>query len=239
MNSPYPATIIPNLAINIVHDDVMAQLCRIPGGEGLVGQIEDLELGDLGSSATVFRLLKIDTVSRSKVTLSHPETGQQTSLTLGRAAGFLTQASVVVAGAYTIGGELQNAAARGSARRDYLQAYLLEQAGLALLGKTGESVSQMIEELARERGWGVGPLLSPGSVHGWELIDQANLCHILPLSEIGMNCDEIGMNCDENGVLTPFNSLTFLVGLGPGYTSKRIGSPCTVCNNRQNCHLRC
>ena len=136
-----------------------------------------------------------------------------------------------MAGGYTIGEGVQAAIFQASQERDYLRAYLLEQAGLTMLGKTGRAVNEVIENLAADRGWGVGPLLSPGSVHGWELTDQPNLCRLLPLAEIAMTCN-------PSGVLSPFNALTFLIGLGPGYTTTRIASPCQVCNKRQTCHMR-
>lgn len=224
---------LPALAVGLTWEDVASHLRRIPGGERLFAQAEEVfaARGRISTPAALLTTLTPLSRDDGRVAVRRSDTGQAAHLTLGWSASFLAEAEVVVAGAYTIGPELQHKAAEVAKEGDYLHAYLLEQLGLALLGRTGAAVNAIIEEHALARGWGLGPLLSPGSVHGWELPDQAALCHLLPLAEIAMACS-------ETGVLSPFNSLTFVIGLGPGYRATRIGSPCEVCNNRDSCQLR-
>jgi hypothetical protein len=224
---------LPTLAVDLTWEDVASHLRRIPGGERLFALAEEVFAASGRISAPAALLTTLTPLSREdgQVAVRRSDTGQEATLALGWSATFLAEAEVVVAGAYTIGPELQQQATEVAKVGDYLHAYLLEQLGLALLGRTAAAVNAIIEEHALARGWGLGPLLSPGSVHGWELPDQAALCRLLPLAEIAMACSEAG-------VLSPFNSLTFIVGLGPGYSATRIGSPCEVCNNRDSCQLR-
>jgi hypothetical protein len=232
MNSIFHTTILPTLSVTLSVDDLAEQLRRVPGGDRLIDQAAEVltGFGHTWSSAAVFRTMVVEGRSDSHLMVRDVENGHRASLALGWSTTFLNHADLVVAGGYTVGNKVQNASAVASQGKDYLTSYLIEQLGLALLGKTGTIVNHHIEAIAGTMGWGVGPLLSPGSVHGWELTDQENLCKLLPLAEIGMRCT-------DGGVLAPFNSLTFIVGLGPDYTSSRIGSPCAICNNRRNCYL--
>lgn len=232
MNSLSPPTILPAISVSLSADDLAEQLHRVPGGERLIDQATEVltGFGHTWSSAAVFRTMAVEGRNDAHLLVRDVENGHQASLALGWSTTFLNHADLVVAGGYTVGKKVQDASAAASQRKDYIGSYLIEQLGLALLGKTGTIVRHHIEAIAGTMGWGVGPLLSPGSVHGWELADQVNLCKLLPLAEIGMSCT-------DRGVLTPFNSLTFIVGLGPGYNSARIGSPCAICNNRRNCYL--
>lgn len=79
---------------------------------------------------------------------------------------------------------------------------------------------------------GRGPFLSPGSVHGWDLIDQAVLCSLLPLQEIDV---QVGK---KNGVLQPFNTVSSLIGIGLGYTAATVGSTCQICSNNERCEMK-
>jgi hypothetical protein len=232
MNILSHTTIVPTLSVTLSVDDLAEQLRRVPGGERLIDQAAEVltGFGHTWSSAAVFRTMVVEGRNESHLKVRVLENGHQASLALGCSTTFLNHADLVVAGGYTVGKKVQDASSMASRRKDYLASYLIEQLGLTLLGKTGAIVNHHIEAIAGTMGWGVGPLLSPGSVHGWELTDQENLCKLLPLAEIGMECG-------AGGVLAPFNSLTFLVGLGPDYTSSRIGSPCAICNNRRNCYL--
>lgn len=233
MHNPPPPLILSTLPATLTMAEAGELLKRMAGGEQLLDEAEELleEFTALAHPAAVLRPLRVVEINDAVVTLHAPDDQHTGQLAMGWAAGFLAQAQWVVAGGYTIGRGVQEAAALASQRHDYLKAFLLEQLGLALLGKTGRALNEKIEAIAAARGWGVGPLLSPGSVHGWELGDQSNLCRLLPLAEIDMACSPAG-------VLSPFNALSIIVGLGPGYDNPRIASPCTVCNNRQNCHLR-
>jgi hypothetical protein len=179
----------------------------------------------------VLSWLQVADVNDSTVILIENEHTKTLLLKTGYAGSFLIPAHLVLAGVYTIGNELEEAAKNASAAKCYLDGYILEQIGLLVLEKTANTINKIVEQEAINRNWGVGPLLSPGSVHGWDLTDQSNLCSHLPI-------ETIGVSCLENGVFTPFNSLSFIVGIGPDYPDTTVGSPCRVCSNKDKCTLR-
>jgi hypothetical protein len=74
-----------------------------------------------------------------------------------------------------------------------------------------------------ECGWAVGASLSPGSLAGWPLTGQRDLCALLPLERIGVSLNAVG-------ILVPFKSVTSVIGIGLGYTGRRVGSVCHLCS---------
>ncbi|MFV0436846.1 MAG: hypothetical protein ACK5PS_05575 [Desulfopila sp.] len=232
-NIPLQTQILPSLAVEFSLADLRAQLLNTPGGERVLEHARPAfaEMTADWSAGGVYRFMKIGRIDAQGVELVPLEGGDAVRLALGWSGTFLQQAELVVVGGYTAGREMEHHAAAASREQRYLDSYLIEQVGLAFLAKTGEAINARIEAVAGANSWGVGPLLSPGSVHGWELDDQPNLCALLPLSAIGLTCT-------ASGVLSPFNSLTFIIGVGRDYAEKRVGSPCEVCLNRQKCTLR-
>ncbi len=80
-------------------------------------------------------------------------------------------------------------------------------------------------------GWGVSPSLSPGSLVGWPLRGQRELCALLPLADIGVRLNEY---C----VLEPHKSVSMVIGLGPEYESHEVGSVCDYCALKDSCWRR-
>lgn len=156
---------------------------------------------------------------------------EKVRLHLGHSARFLHPSAMVLVAGYTAGPGLEELIAAANQAQDYLRAYFIDLIGLLVLEKTGNLAISAAEESAAARGWGVSPFLSPGSVHGWDIAEQAMLCQLLPLAEIGVTCR-------EDGVLTPFKSLSCLIGIGQGYTSSVVGTTCEVCTRRHNCEMR-
>ena len=232
LHEPETRIFLP-LPIDLSFDAFSTFLLRTAGGARLVEPARALFATSAGtcSAAAVFRLMAIDERSSKRVVLHDLVTGKPAKLSMGWSSRFLAEAEYVIAGAYTTGCRIEQEAAEAGATRRYLDSYILEQLGLLLLERTGQAVNREIEAVAARNGWGVGPLLSPGSVHGWELTDQPQLCALLPLAEIGISCG-------ANAVLAPFNSLSVVIGIGPGYPDKTVGRPCTVCANRETCEFR-
>jgi len=231
-NLPLHSQILPSITVEFSFADLAEHLRHTEGGEKLLEYARPVfeTIRNTWPPGAVYRLMKVGWISEQEVELVSLETGAAVRLAMGWSGTFLQNAELVVAGGYTTGAELERLAGAASREQRYLESYVIEQVGLALLGKTGKEVNTRIERVALENEWGVGPLLSPGSVHGWALDDQPNLCALLPLSAIGVTCG-------PSGVLSPFNSLTFIIGIGHGYTEKTIGSPCEVCLNRETCNL--
>lgn len=147
-------------------------------------------------------------------------------LNLGHSSQFLKDAHYVLVAAYTVGKEIENTAKN----EPPIITYIIDLIGLHLLGKIGEIVKQIVEVKAQMFSWGVSPFLSPGSIHGWELEEQLKLCSLLPLHNIGLEIK-------NDAVLRPFKSLTCLIGIGPEYQNKKVGTTCKVCSRRHKCDM--
>lgn len=179
----------------------------------------------------VYRWLEVIAADGDSLGLRCGETGDSLTLDPGFAIVFLKDARQALVGVYSVGAELERAGAEASENGQLLESYLYDVVALELLEKVARQASRVAEEQARHRAWGVGPVLSPGSVHGWELTDQQKLCSLLPLGDIGVAVH-------DDSVLRPFKSISFLIGIGPGYDSSEVGSPCAVCSKRDECTMR-
>lgn len=144
---------------------------------------------------------------------------------------FLTHATHALVSVYTAGNELENESNKASGKGDLLEAFFLDHIGLIVLEKTGNFIKQIAEKKAKESGWGLSPFLSPGSVHGWELEEQIKLCSLLPL-------DKINVKIREDAILSPFKTISCLIGLGPGYDTVKVGKTCQVCSKRNDCQMK-
>jgi len=152
-------------------------------------------------------------------------------LDLGHSTRFVHRADQVLVAIYSAGKELEEESQRASDDQELLISYLLDLVGLLVLEKTGEIITKLAEQRAAELGWGVSPFLSPGSVHGWELRDQLKLCSLLPLNEIKITVS-------DDAVLSPFKSLSCLIGIGEGYEATRVGTTCQVCSKNKDCEMK-
>jgi hypothetical protein len=183
------------------------------------------------SPRAIIRWLRVARVTDNRVLLTPFDNGEGKYLHLGVASKFMVNAERGVVGVYSAGDELEQAAARASREKRYVDAFLYDLIGLAVLKKTKQQIDKIVEEEARKNNWGVGPFLSPGSVHGWDLADQANLCSLVPLNRINLELK-------SNNIFRPFKTISFLIGTGPKYDAKVVGSTCDVCAKSQNCALQ-
>lgn len=179
--------------------------------------------------AIVYRWLPIGPNGAGTTTLQ----GDDCSATfnLGHSSCFIEPASHALVAAYTAGTKIEEENRKATANQDFLASYFIDLIALLVLEKTGDLVKQIAERKAAEMGWKVSPFLSPGSIHGWELEEQQQLCSLLPLSEIGISIR-------TDGVLTPFKSLACMIGIGADYTSSTVGTTCQVCSKRQSCEMQ-
>jgi hypothetical protein len=134
-------------------------------------------------------------------------------------------------GVITIGPHLEKRVHELQTSSESLQSYLLDSAGVVALGAAGETLRCLAEDAAAEEDWGVSPSLSPGSLVGWPLKGQRELCSLLDL-------DQIGVQLSSHNVLVPHKSASGLVGLGPGYQSNKVGSVCKYCALKDTCWRR-
>jgi hypothetical protein len=157
--------------------------------------------------------------------------GREARLQAGPKAQLLAGAQRAVAAVCTIGPALERRVQELQAGGESLQSFLLDSAGVVALGAAGEALRCLVEEAAREEGWGVSPAVSPGSLVGWSLKGQRELCGLLPL-------DEIGVRLNGFCVLEPHKSFSALVGFGPGLAASQVGSVCKYCALQDTCWRR-
>lgn len=157
--------------------------------------------------------------------------GNCVNMDFGHSIEFLTPASHALISVFTAGSALEKESSKASEKGDLLEAYFMDMIGLIVLEKTGDFIKQAAEKKALEKGWGVSPFLSPGSVHGWELSEQKKLCSLLPI-------EKINVTAREDAVLSPFKSLSCLIGLGQGYDAVKVGTTCKVCSKRHDCPMK-
>ena len=234
MNVPASqAQILDSLEIEISPEDLSTRI----KARANKGQILNLAAGLLEKvqgnwrPRAIIRWLAVDVVTTDMVKFKSLDGEKLGILRLGFASRFMTAAKFGLIGVFTAGDELERESARASKERKVMDAYLYDLIGLAVLEKTRQQINKVVEEKATEMNWGIGPFLSPGSVHGWKLEDQDTLCNFVPM-------DRIGVTKEENGILKPFKTISCLIGIGPKYTAKTVGATCDVCSNKNQCEMR-
>lgn len=178
----------------------------------------------------VYGWFDVQSVEGDRVVLD-PSNGAERVLQIGPKADLLSPAKRVLVSLVTLGPALEQRVHELQASGESMKSYLLDSAGVVALGAAAETLRCLVEDTARELGWGVSPSLSPGSLVGWSLRGQRDLCALLPLAEIGVRLNE---QC----VLEPHKSASGLVGLGPGYEKAHVGSVCKYCALQTTCWRR-
>jgi hypothetical protein len=221
-----------DIPIDLKAEDIIASPRKDQIRPSLLRQAEEaIALGQtLWHPACVYDWFEVRTVEGEGATLLSSE-GAETVLQIGPKADLVAPAQRVLVGVVTIGPALEQKTQELHAAGDSMMSYLLDSAGVVALGVAGEALRCLAEEAAEELGWGVSPSLSPGSLVGWSLRGQHDLCGLLPL-------EEIGVRLTNHSVLEPHKSASGLVGLGPGYDSARVGSVCKYCALQKTCWRR-
>lgn len=222
------------IPIALTAKDVLAERGQRRARPELVRQAEEaIALGQtLWQPRAVYERFEIRAVEGEYAHLTSPSlTDGEKSLRVGRKADLLTHAQEVLVGVGTIGPALEERVQELQAAGQSLQSYLLDSAGVVALGAVGEALRCLAEETAVQRGWGVGAALSPGSLVGWSLRGQKDLCALLPL-------EEIDVRLNANYVLEPHKSFSAVVGLGPDYETSKVGSVCKYCALQKTCWRR-
>ncbi len=176
-----------------------------------------------------FSWVDVDKVNGEYVCVLSSE--KQKKLHIGPNASQLEKAQIAMVEVHTIGPGIDNHVNDIKKTGNYLDAYILDCAGVAALGKVAKKAHEIVESRAREKNWGVGASLSPGSLQGWDMAQQKELCSFLEL-------DRIGVDLNPSNTLIPLKSVSSLIGLGPGYSRKKVGSLCHLCSSKEHCWRR-
>lgn len=183
----------------------------------------------LARPAAVWDEFAVSAVLDDAVILESPRGTRR--LGMGKGVALLQGARRVLVAVWSIGPELEARVNELERQGDALLAFMLDAAGVLALGQVGEAVRTIAEDRAAARGWGVSPALSPGSLVGWPVDGQRDLCALLPLDEIGV---ELSPYC----VLQPHKSCSGLIGSGPGFASAHVGALCRYCSLAETCWRR-
>ena len=226
--------ILRDIQIALTASDIMPGSQKRRVHPQLMSRAEEMiALGaTLWQPAAVYVRLQVHRVDGEHVYLL-PATNadQPVDLHVGPKADLLEEAQQVLVAVGTLGPHLEREVERLQSEGQTIESYFLDSAGVVALGAIGEAIRSLAEEMATSRGWGVSPALSPGSLVGWPLRGQRELCSLLPL-------DEIGVHLNKYYVLEPHKSFSSLIGLGPGYESGQVGSICKYCALRDTCWRR-
>ena len=224
--------VLQDIAITLNAEDIIASPRKRQIHPDLLREAEEaVALGQtLWQPLCVYEWCDVRSVDGERVTVTSAD-GAETVLRVGHKADLLAPARRVLVGVVTIGPALEQKVGELQAAGEGILSYLLDSAGVVALGAAGEALRSLAEEAAGELGWGVSPSLSPGSLVGWSLRGQQELCGLLPL-------EEIGVRLTNHSVLEPHKSASGLVGLGPGYDAAQVGSVCKYCALQETCWRR-
>ncbi|MBW1712396.1 MAG: hypothetical protein JRJ59_04545 [Deltaproteobacteria bacterium] len=189
------------------------------------------EAGQVWQPAALIDYFPKSGVEAEQVRVFSAKTNQEVSLKLGPKADLLAPAEEVQVSISTIGPGLDQRIRELQAQGHSLRSYLLDSVGVVALGQVGQAVRQRAEARAADRGWGVSPSLSPGSLMGWPLEGQKVLTSLLDL-------DQVGVSLSPSCVLIPLKSASAAIGLGPTYQDRRVGSVCRWCVHAPTCWRR-
>ncbi len=186
------------------------------------------DLLQTGVAWTVVRKVGIN--EDGVVHVSDPQSGRAGNLTVGERSHFLDPARDIVLAVKTIGVALEERV-RCLEADNPLKAYVLDVAGVIALDKVSDWFRIQVQGMAREKGWGVSPSLLPGSLSGWSVEGQKELCRFLDLELL-----DISLNAFS--VLKPHKSDSVTIGMGPGYSESVVASLCGDCPRKETCPWR-
>ncbi len=221
--------ILQDVTITFTAEELLAAQGRNEGRPGLVASTEEaIALGQtLFAPVAIYDEFEVRGVAGERVELAVDSAG----LTVGPKADLLAPAQRLLVVVYTIGPALQARVGELYRAGEPLLSYMLDCAGVMALGLIGDRVRRLAGEQAAGRNWGVSPSLSPGSLVGWPVQGQRELCALLPLADIGVRLNKY---C----VLEPHKSVSMVIGLGAGYGSHEVGSVCDYCALKDSCWRR-
>jgi hypothetical protein len=150
---------------------------------------------------------------------------------LGKHADLLAPARDAFVAVVTIGSRLEEEARALGADGRALESFVLGEAGVFAVGLLIQRAHRVVEEEAARRSWGVGAELAPGQLAGWGIEEQKLVCRLVDTAAIGVTVTGTGM-------LVPQKSASLMVGIGPGYASAEVRTPCEYCDVRDTCRWR-
>ena len=181
--------------------------------------------------AVVCRWFDVENIDEDMVTLVDQDTCREFVLKVGVHADELASAERVLCSVATLGAEFDRTLSSRQQAGEVLEGYLADCTGIYGLLQVSRAIYKEVEGVAADAGWGVGRVLCPGAIEGWSLEEQKGVCALLPI-------DQAGIALNDFGVLSPAKSVSFIIGIGPGYAARHVDSPCDICTNKGECWCR-
>lgn len=182
---------------------------------------------------TSFAIYNVNGIDAENYTLHlfSPIDDTKERLFVGPRIGYLFPAREIAIAVSTAGSAIADAISQSAAKGDYLMMYYLDSFGVRALASMSHFYHSHIEDMAKVKGFGVGPSMQPGSVEGWEVTGQRDLFRLA-------HGERIGLRVNEAAFLVPHISNSSMIGMGPHYSSEKIGSMCHECPHRDECLWR-
>ena len=178
---------------------------------------------------TVYEVFDVEVIEEDKtLKLYLPAEDIRENLYIGPRISYLEPAKKAVIGLCTAGVAIVEAMEKYSVAEEYLLMYYVDAFAVKALGELSELFRRTVEEMAAEKGWGVGPSMQPGSVTGWEVSGQSDLYRL------GKG-ETIGLCVNDSHFLLPRISNSTIIGTGPGYRDMKVGSMCHECVRKDTC----
>ena len=189
---------------------------------------EGIELLDLKA---VYEVFDVDGIEEDVLMLCLPREDKREKLYVGPRISYLEPAEKAVIGICTAGTAIVEAMEKYAAEEEYLLMYYVDAFAVKALGELSELLRHRVEDIAKEKGWGVGPSMQPGAVTGWNVSGQSDLYRLVRGETIGLR-----INCSH--FLLPRISNSTIIGTGPGYKDMKVGSMCHECVRQDTCLWR-
>ena len=226
--------VLTDIRIELEAEEIILRLQkgREPS-QALISETEKsiIEARNLIRPAMVYDWFKILGIVENQVILSTDNLDQEINLNIGQHINLIEKAELALLSVVTIGSDLDERVRALNRSGENLSGYLLDSVGVAALAKIREIAIELVEREAYRRNWGIGPLLGPGSLAGWPISGQADICKLLPIEQIGVYLNETSM-------LVPLKSASGIKCIGPEYGSRDIVSVCQLCTHRDTCWRR-
>ncbi len=226
--------VLTQIKVELSADELLSAISKssvTPSGLIEAAQNAVAAANDLCQAAAIYAWLPVMACNDSRLILERGVQQERVMLHVGPHVELLKDARMVLIGLYTLGAGIEENSRQRYKSNQPLQAYLLDTAGVALLEKTAGVLYGLVEKEAARRNWGVSTVLSPGALQGWSLSGQAEIETIL-------NFEQINVRLNASGMLVPVKSVSSLVGIGPGYAAKTVGTACNCCSRADNCTYR-
>ena len=226
--------VITDIDIELTPRDIAR--CQSPGGKTSHDMMESFQKAvqdarSLAEPLIAYSFFDVSGIDKENITLKDEQEKREYPICIGPNANMLDRAGTIMAVAHSIGPAIDERVKELNQNSLYLEGYLLDFAGLSALNHVGRQARIIAEDKAARNGWGVTASLSPGSLEGWEVSGQKSLHELLHL-------DKTGIEITESCMLVPFKTVISIIGIGPGYTSKKVGSICRLCSLRETCLQR-